>query len=200
MSSASPGFIARTWQWLRRPSAKYSLLALTLTGFVVGILFWGGFHTALEATNTLEFCIGCHEMRDTVYQEYKKTIHYQNRTGVRAACPDCHVPKAWGPKLIRKARASLEVWGKLVGDIDTPAKFEAKRLELATHEWDRMKAAGSAECKNCHNFEAMSPELQKPTPYAKHTKARQEGQTCIDCHKGIAHKLPKGYHDPSEEE
>jgi cytochrome c-type protein NapC len=167
---------------------------------VVGILFWGGFHTGLEATNSLEFCISCHEMRDTVYQEYKETIHYSNRSGVRATCPDCHVPREWSHKLLRKAKASFEVWGKLTGVIDTPEKFAAKRMELATHEWDRMKGSDSRECRNCHNWEAMSPELQKQTPYKKHMKAKEEGATCIDCHKGIAHKLPKEYRDPNETE
>jgi cytochrome c-type protein NapC len=194
-----PGRLRRLWQWLCRPSAKYSVLALTLVGFVSGIVFWGGFHTGLEATNTLEFCIGCHEMRDTVYQEYKETIHYSNRSGVRAICSDCHVPRDWGHKMLRKAKASFEVWGKLTGSIDTPAKFEAKRMELATHEWDRMKAAGSAECRNCHNFDAMSPEAQKQSNYKRHMAAQKDGKTCIDCHKGIAHQLPKEYKDPDEE-
>jgi cytochrome c-type protein NapC len=131
MSDSSPGF----WAKLKRPSAKYSLIALLSAGFVSGVFFWGGFNTVMEATNTLEFCISCHEMRDTVYQEYKQTIHYSNRTGVRAVCSDCHVPKTWGHKMLRKLQASGEVWGKLVGSIDTPEKFEAKRLELATHDW-----------------------------------------------------------------
>jgi nitrate/TMAO reductase-like tetraheme cytochrome c subunit len=29
-------------------------------------------------------------------------------------------------------------------------------------------------------------------------KAKEEGKTCIDCHKGIAHHLPKEYVDPDE--
>ncbi|MGZ3157958.1 MAG: NapC/NirT family cytochrome c [Burkholderiaceae bacterium] len=183
---------------LRKPSAKYSLITLLVVGFFSGIIFWGGFNTAMEATNTLEFCTTCHEMRDNVYQEYKQTIHYSNRSGVRAICSDCHVPKDWTHKMIRKSKASFEVWGKITGSIDTKEKFEAKRMELATHEWKRMKDSGSRECKNCHNFDAMSPELQKQTPYKKHMKAKEEGKTCIDCHKGIAHQLPKEYQDPDE--
>jgi cytochrome c-type protein NapC len=198
MENNKPGFLRRFWGVLSKPSAKYSVLAISSVFFLVGILFWGGFHTGLEMTNTLDFCTTCHEMRDTVYQEYKETIHYSNRTGVRAICSDCHVPREWGPKMIRKARASLEVWGKIMGDIDTKEKFEAKRIVLATHEWDRMKASNSQECRNCHAFDAMSSELQKQTPYKKHMKAKEEGKTCIDCHKGIAHHLPKEYKDPDE--
>jgi len=198
MSKEDPGFIRRSWAVLRRPSAKYPLLALLIVGFVGGILFWGGFHAGLEATNTLDFCIGCHQMRDTVYQEYKQTVHYTNRTGVRAACSDCHVPKEWGPKMFRKAEASMELWGALIGTIDTPEKFEANRMRLATNEWARMNASGSRECRNCHNFDAMSPEAQKQSNFKRHTAAKADGKTCIDCHKGIAHHLPKEYKDPDE--
>ena len=199
MHNENPGAMARCWSALKKPSAKYSLLALLVVGFFSGIIFWGAFNTGMEATNKLEFCIGCHEMRDNVYQEYKETIHYQNRTGVRAICSDCHVPKDWTHKMIRKIQASREIWGKLTGYVDTKEKFESHRMELATREWARMKAGGSRECLNCHNFDAMSSELQKQTPYKKHMAAKAAGQTCIDCHKGIAHHLPKEYVDPNEE-
>jgi len=193
-----PGFLKRMWAILKRPSARYSPLSLLVVGFFSGIIFWGGFNTGLEATNTLEFCISCHEMRDTVYEEYKETVHYKNRTGVRAICSDCHVPKDWIHKMLRKSKASFEVWGKITGDIDTPEKFEAKRMTLATHEWDRMKASGSRECRNCHDFDSMETKKQKPKALKMHTQAVKEGKTCIDCHKGIAHLLPKEYVDPDE--
>jgi cytochrome c-type protein NapC len=197
MNSKS-GILNRTWNFLKSPSAKYSFIGIAAVSFFAGIIFWGGFNTAMEATNRLEFCIGCHEMRDNVYQEYKTTIHYANRTGVRAICSDCHVPRDWGHKMLRKIQASQEVWGKLTGYVDTKEKFESHRMELATHEWERMKANGSRECRNCHNFDAMSAEYQKPSNYARHIKAKDEGKTCIDCHKGIAHHLPKEYKDPDE--
>ena len=168
-------------------------VALGAAGFIgiaIGVIGWGGFNTVMEATNSLEFCISCHEMRSTVYEEYKKTIHYSNPAGVRAICSDCHVPKDWTHKIIRKVQASGEVWGKLTGTIDTPEKFEAKRLELAKHEWARMKASDSRECRNCHSFAAMDFAHQKPKGAKQMQKAYQEGGTCIDCHKGIAHKLP----------
>ena len=57
-------------------------------GAVFGILFWGGFHTVIEVTNTLEFCTSCHEM-EQVFEEYKQSAHYKNASGVRATCPDC---------------------------------------------------------------------------------------------------------------
>jgi cytochrome c-type protein NapC len=190
--------IAGLLTMLRKPSAKYSLFALLSVGFLSGIFFWGGFNTAMEATNTLDFCISCHEMHDNVYQEYKKTIHFTNRTGVRAVCSDCHVPKDWSHKMLRKIQASGEVWGKLIGTIDTPAKFEANRLRLATNEWTRMKANDSRECRNCHSFESMDPERQKLRGAKMHKIGQEEKKTCIDCHKGIAHQKPKGMKEDDE--
>ena len=186
------------WARLRRPSKK-SLGGLLAVGFVVGILFWGGFNTAMEATNTEKFCISCHEMYDNVYQEYKETIHYNNRTGVRAVCSDCHVPKDWTAKMIRKIQASREVWGKITGTIDTPEKFEAKRLTLARREWARMKANDSRECRNCHSFESMNKDAQKQRARKQHEMAIEDKMTCIDCHKGIAHHTPEGMTEEDEE-
>ena len=184
---------------LRRPSAKYSLGGLLSIGMLLGVLFWGGFNTAMEATNTETFCISCHEMKDNVYMEYQETIHYNNRTGVRATCSDCHVPKDWTHKMIRKVQASREVWGKLTGTIDTREKFEAKRLKLARSEWARMKASDSRECRNCHSFESMNSEAQKQRARKQHEMAIEDNLTCIDCHKGIAHHKPEGMTEEDEE-
>ncbi len=182
---------------LKRPSKK-SLGAILFLGFVAGIIFWGGFNTAMEATNQEKFCISCHEMEENVYVEYQDTIHYANRSGVRATCPDCHVPKPWVYKMIRKVQASNELLHKVLGTIDTPEKFEAKRLELARHVWKTMKDTDSRECRNCHDWESMDYTKQQRRAMKNHIKGFDEGKTCIDCHKGIAHSLPALYEvDPS---
>ena len=100
--------------------------------------------------------------------------------------------------MLRKAQASMEVWGKITGYVDTPEKFETHRMEMATQEWVRMKSADSRECRNCHSFDAMSGEAQKQSVFKKHMKAKDDAKTCIDCHKGVAHKLPNEYKDPDE--
>jgi cytochrome c-type protein NapC len=174
---------------LKNPSPK-SLGVLLGGGFIVGILFWGGFNTAMEMTNTEEFCISCHEMKDNVYEEYKETVHYSNRTGVRATCPDCHVPKEWIYKIRRKIQASNELLHKALGTIDTREKFEAKRLQLAQNVWKVMKETDSRECRNCHDYESMDYPSQGQRGMNNHIKGFDDDKTCIDCHKGIAHQLP----------
>ena len=166
--------------------------------FMVGVLFWGSFNATMEATNTLEFCIGCHEMEENVYQEYKPTIHFSNRTGVQASCSDCHVPDPWIHKMIRKVQASGEVFHKIMGTVDTPEKFDGKRLQLAKRVWTTMKNTDSRECRNCHHFDNMNPKYQKPRARKQHLNAFKTGQTCIDCHKGIAHKHVRKLLDDEE--
>ncbi|HEY8509575.1 MAG TPA: cytochrome c3 family protein [Steroidobacteraceae bacterium] len=184
-------WIVTFWRTFRSPSRHLSLGTLTLGGFVGGVLFWGGFNTALEATNTEKFCVSCHEMRDNVFEELKSTIHYTNRSGVRATCPDCHVPHDWTDKIARKMQASKEVWGKIFGTINTREKFLNQRLTLAEHEWARLKANDSLECRNCHNFAYMDLTRQSTRAATIHERWLLSGEkTCIDCHKGIAHKLP----------
>ena len=195
-----PGRIGRAWRWFRNltvvrvalsPASTLSLGFLTLGGFLMGIVFWGSFNTALEATNQTAFCIGCHEMYANVYEELQGTVHFTNRSGVRAGCPDCHVPHEWTRKIARKMQASKEVWGHVFGSIATREAFLDLRRHLAESEWARMKANDSLECRNCHSAQSMDLARQNPRAAAAHERFLFTGErTCIDCHKGIAHRLP----------
>ena len=60
------GKIAGIATWVK------SVGVLTVAGlFIGGIVFWGGFNWSLELTNTEQFCISCHEMRENVFKEYQ---------------------------------------------------------------------------------------------------------------------------------
>ncbi|MSP50027.1 MAG: hypothetical protein EXQ95_11975 [Alphaproteobacteria bacterium] len=187
------GSISRCWAALWRPSLRFGLATLVIAGAFAGILFWGSFHWAMELSNNESFCISCHEMRNTVYVELKETVHFTNRSGVRATCSDCHVPKEWIYKVKRKIEATNEVFHKIAGTVDTPEKFEAKRLELAKNVWSAMRTTDSRECRNCHSAASMDLDRQVRPAQRMHRGAAEKGQTCIDCHQGIAHKLPKDW-------
>ena len=160
-----------------------------ITMLLLGVAAWGGFNTALEVSNTEQFCISCHDMRDNVYQEYTKTIHYKNHAGVRATCPDCHVPRPWLYKMRRKIAASNELLHEMMGTIDTREKFLAHRREMAERVWQTMKESDSRECRNCHRADYMDIAKQDRVAQRKHVAMSEDGKTCIECHKGIAHKL-----------
>ncbi|MGR6830777.1 pentaheme c-type cytochrome TorC [Aliivibrio wodanis] len=180
--------LKKAWSVFARPSVHISLGVLTLGGFIAGVIFWGGFNVALEATNTEEFCVSCHA--DNIQPEYAGTIHDKNRSGVRATCPDCHVPHEWTSKIARKMQASKEVFAHVFGFIDTPEKFEERRIVLAQHEWDRFSANKSLECRNCHDYDGMDFSKMQPTARIQMQGAKERDQSCVDCHKGIAHSLP----------
>ena len=184
------------WGWLTTTCTTCSRIRLGLgvalaALFVAGILVAGG-AAGLAWTNTEQFCIGCHEMQDNVYKEFKGTIHDKNRSGVRAVCSNCHVPQQPIPMLKRKLAASLELYGHFTGVIDTREKFEKRRYEMAKHVWTRMKQTDSLECRNCHHDDAMDPDKQSEKARARHAKMKSDGMTCIDCHFGIAHNEPDG--------
>ena len=188
--------IRKAWESLSnrcRTCARTTLFTgAVVTGLVVAGLLLAGGAVGLAWTNTEQFCIGCHEMRDNVYAEFEGTVHDKNASGVRAICSDCHVPREPGAMLLRKIAATFEIWGHLRGVIDTKEKFEAHRYELAKRVWKRMKATDSLECRNCHKDASMSAELQSEKAQNRHAKGKAEGQTCIDCHFAIAHDEPDG--------
>jgi len=186
----------RWWHSLRQTYPNRSGVALAAAVLVVCLIVGGGAviaaTAAVHVTSTESFCVSCHELRDNALAEFKDTIHDKNRTGVRAECADCHLPREFVPMMVRKVEAVREVWGHLTGYIDTKEKYEKARHAMAVREWTRMKKNDSQECRNCHSPEAMDPEKQSEMARERHAKAKAERTTCIDCHFGIAHTEPDG--------
>lgn len=180
----------------KKPRTWTKGLFATLAIFAAGIVFAGVFNVGLEYTNRTEFCTSCHSMQ-TNLKELQETKHWKSISGVHAGCADCHVPKNFKDKMIAKVLAAKDVYHEIVGTIDTPEKYEAHRLDMAQRVWAKMKARGSAECKSCHSFAHMDFSEQDKFARRKHQNATDRGQSCIDCHKGVGHKLPK---DAAEEE
>jgi len=167
---------------------------------LVGVALTASFNTVIAYTNTEAFCISCHSMK-TNYEEYKKTAHFRNPSGVRATCADCHVPRDFGPKLFAKIMAAKDVYHELKGTIDTPEKYEAQRWAMASAVWAKMKASDSRECRACHDYPSMALANQDKSARKKHARAMEQGKTCIDCHAGIAHTepdAPEGMQKPGD--
>lgn len=178
--------------WLKR-------FAVAAAIFIAGIVFTGLFNVALDYTNQTEFCTSCHSMKVNL-AELEERVHWKSRSGVSAGCADCHVPKNFKDKMIAKVMAAKDVYHEIMGTIDTPEKYEARRLDMAQRVWAKMKASDSRECKSCHSFVHMDFSEQDRFARKKHENAPDRGQTCIDCHKGIGHKLPKGADAEDEED
>mgnify|MGYP001118912575 CR=1 FL=1 len=174
-----------------RPKSGFRRLLGVALIFFAGVAFAGLFNVGLEYTNRTEFCTSCHSMK-TNLAELEERVHWKSRSGVHAGCADCHVPKDFKEKMIAKVMAAKDVYHEIMGTIDTPEKYEARRLDMAQRVWAKMKASDSRECKSCHGLAHMDFSEQDRFARKKHENAPDRGQTCIDCHKGIGHKLPEG--------
>jgi cytochrome c-type protein NapC len=183
-----------SWRRFLCSSFKYAFLTLLAT-FMTGVFVWGGFNWAMELSNNETFCISCHEMKQNVFVEYQNTIHYANRTGVRATCPDCHVPKDWHHMVVRKIMSSHELIQHFRRTINTREKFLARRPYLTRIVLNSMKRSDSRECRNCHNFSYMDNIKQEVNAGKIHIQAMEKDMTCVDCHMGIAHELPEEFLD-----
>jgi nitrate/TMAO reductase-like tetraheme cytochrome c subunit len=168
------------------------VLAILGAGLIVGVGLCAVYATAIQYTNTLGFCAHtCHEMESTVYPEYMQSKHFKNEHGVVITCANCHVPhNNWLLTLNRKIHATFELWGHFTGKINTAEKFEAHRLEMAQKVWAGFAATNARECKACHNYANMLLEEQRPSVQVQHADAMKTDENCIECHKGLVHKLP----------
>ena len=194
--SEPAGEETRSASWLWRRPRRWYLLGIPLGGalaFLVGIAFTGGFLGTLKQAETTSFCTSCHEMQ-APFQELTQSVHYSNELGIRATCGDCHVPPTFWAGLWRHVEASTEVFGHLTGKLSTPEKYEKLRPELAQKIWTELKANDSAECRSCHTQTAMALAKQTPIAAKRHSSEylAKTHQTCIECHQGVAHKLPQG--------
>ncbi|MBL3534981.1 MAG: NapC/NirT family cytochrome c [gamma proteobacterium endosymbiont of Lamellibrachia anaximandri] len=169
-------------------AGKVSIVFVSII-FLAGVVFTGLFNVGLGFTNEMDFCTSCHSMKVNL-EEYKETTHYKNASGVRATCADCHVPKPFAPKMIAKVMAYKDVLHEILGTLDTKEKYESHRWEMANRVWDKMRSTNSRECRSCHDFSQMDLSEQDRSARKRHARAEDEGKTCIDCHKGIAHEEP----------
>ncbi|WP_455235128.1 NapC/NirT family cytochrome c [Thiogranum longum] len=191
-SNEQLGWWRRLW---RSPKSKW-LLGIPVGGFVmfiVGSVFVMGSQVAIYYTGTDEFCgTACHSHEQFVNPEWQDSPHYNNSIGVRVGCHHCHIPHTYPEMLFVKAKAGIrDGYGEFITRvISTREKFEANRARMAEEVWADMRANDSRECRHCHNPDNMDLSAQKAEAAKAHVEGPKEGKTCIDCHKGIAHKTP----------
>ncbi len=171
-------------------TSRKKIVIVSLIIFAAGVVFAGLFNVGLAYTNTTEFCTSCHTMQ-IPFGELKERPHWQNPSGVHAGCADCHVPKEFFPKMVAKIIAAKDVYHEIIGTIDTPEKYEAYRWKMASRVWAKMEATDSRECRSCHDYAHMALDAQDRSARNRHSNAPDRGDTCIDCHKGVAHELPE---------
>ncbi len=162
-------------------------VVILVAGMLLGAAALATFDGVMHYTSSESFCgSSCHEMQ-APRKALEQTAHYRNSHGVGVTCADCHIPKEFVPKMLRKIEASREVWGHWTGIIDTPEKYAAHQPAMQERELKRIRANDSRECRNCHEVAQMDFAAQERAVRRYHRAMESRGKTCIDCHEGIAH-------------
>ncbi|MDJ0928339.1 MAG: NapC/NirT family cytochrome c [Gammaproteobacteria bacterium] len=166
-----------------------------MLAFGLGAAALGAFNWVLQQTSTNEFCYVCHSHRAFIQPEYEASTHFANTSGVQAQCADCHIPQGWWQTLWLKTRVSLDIIPELMGKLDTAEKYESHRREMAMAVWADYLDRDSSYCVSCHSPESMVLENQERFAQRAHARATETGQSCIECHQGLVHKLPENWRE-----
>ncbi|MBI5233096.1 MAG: NapC/NirT family cytochrome c [Deltaproteobacteria bacterium] len=167
--------------------------------FITALLFWVGIGKAVKyidaSTDRVEYCTSCHTM-EYPYAEFKKSTHYESRSGVSPKCVDCHIPPDSG--FTGKLGQILKDTFSKNSNVDEKA-WKEMRPKLAKVVREKLLETDSAACRRCHVREAI---VSKKAPVMRaHTKIETQKKTCIDCHYNLVHaEVPWGDEDEDEGE
>jgi len=159
-----------------------------LGGGIIGSLFIIGGSKALVMTSTNDYCISCH-IHPMADASWKKSVHYDTRSGYRIACVDCHLPPKGEGYLWAKGTTGLrDLWSKWTKDSSSFKWEDRRRLEVARgYVYER-------SCIKCHEnlFPAkLTKEGENAHLYYTQTKKTPD-LNCINCHLNAGHKI-QGY-------
>ena len=171
-----------------RGQRNKGLLLVLAVGLLAGVLLSAGSAVMVHHTNQTQFCVSCH-VYDDFYADLQQSSHWNNASGVRVGCGDCHIPNDSLPAMVwTKARSGAAAFSAyFLGGMNTAAEFDAERyaLQQQAHAW--FKANDSRTCRNCHVPAAMLTEQQSAAAKASHSMLGEDGPTCVDCHSGVPH-------------
>jgi formylglycine-generating enzyme len=159
-----------------------------LPGLAAGVVLILAGNKAVVFTSTNKYCISCH-IHPEADASWKKSVHYETRSGYRIACVDCHLPPKGHGYLWAKSTTGLrDLWGKWTKDSASFNWKEKSRLENAR------KYTYESSCIKCH--ENLFPLKLTKAGEDAHLYYRQTKKTpelhCINCHLNAGHFI-KGY-------
>ena len=159
-----------------------------LPGLILGVVLILGGGKALDATSTNEYCMSCH-IHPQADAAWKKSVHYDTKSGSRIGCVECHLPPKGENYLWAKGTTGLrDLWSYWTKDSASFNWEERGQLEIARgHVFEN-------SCKKCHVnlFPAkLTKEGENAHLYYTQTKKTDELH-CINCHLNAGHYI-EGY-------
>ena len=166
---------------------KRSFWLIFVVGIILGVIVVLFGNRVMHHTGTDEYCASCHVHPHSV-ETWKRSAHYNNRSGVKVNCISCHLPPKGTFKHFRaKSSSGLKHlwahWTKKSSDINWEAK---RQLEHA------VKIVYNESCKSCHiNLfpRGLSDDGGRAHLYYEANEKKLNLQ-CISCHLGVGHFNP----------
>jgi sulfatase modifying factor 1 len=152
-------------------------------GLLVGffIVLAGG--KIIDKTSSNEYCVSCHIHPDADHL-WKRSVHYDTRSGFRTTCVDCHLPPKGRGYLMAKVKTGVrDLWSYWTKDSASFNWEERRRLEIARgYVYEN-------SCIKCH--ENLFPAKLSKAGEDAHLYYKQMKKTpdlhCINCHLNAGH-------------
>jgi formylglycine-generating enzyme len=157
-------------------------------GLIIGALLILGGGKAIHMTSTNDYCVSCH-IHPAADASWKKSVHYDTRSGYRVGCVECHLPPQGKGYLLAKGKTGLrDLWSKWTKKPESFNWADRRRLETARGY------VYESSCIKCHEnlFPAkLSKAGEDAHLYYTQTKKTDELH-CINCHLNAGHYI-EGY-------
>ncbi len=163
-----------------------------LLGIVIGVIIIASLYQTSVYFSTDESCMKCH-VHPHVEESWKLSKHYNNSSGTKVHCVDCHLPPRNNTLSHYSAKVKLgmkDLWGYLMKD-------------SADFDWDRKSELDyavtyipNASCKECHHNlfpEGVMDEAVIAHLYYEENEKKLDLQ-CISCHLDAGHYNPHYKH------
>ena len=159
-----------------------------MPGLLTGCLIMLGSGKLIRATSENSFCESCH-IHPQATTSWKRSVHYDTRSGTRVNCVDCHLPpKGEGYLAAKIQTGARDVWGMWTKDPES-FDWEAK----SQPEYAR-KHVYESSCLACHQnlFPAtLSRDGEEAHLYYTNYRVSKDIH-CINCHLNAGHYI-EGY-------
>ena len=157
-------------------------------GFIIGVLLILGGGKALHMTSTNNYCVSCH-IHPVADAMWKKSVHYDTRSGYRIPCVDCHLPPKGDGYLWAKGTTGLrDLWSKWTRDSASFNWEDRRRLEVARGY------VYESSCIKCHeNLFPVKLTKAGEDAHLYYTQTKKTDELhCINCHLNAGHFI-EGY-------
>src|SRR5512135_488689 len=102
-----------------------------LPGLLIGVIIILGAGRVIHNTSSNEYCMSCH-IHPAADASWKKSTHYDTKSGMRIGCVDCHLPPKYDGYLWAKGKTGLrDLWSYWTKDSASFNWEDRRRLEVA---------------------------------------------------------------------